>query len=107
MMPKPLLLLAALTLCCCITTLHASSRRGCICLRTTTVPIRRSNIETVVVNAVSGQCRHIEIIVTTRNGRKVCVDPAAKWFKDFFSTLEKVGCVSGRARSCVHRQLLR
>nr|XP_046241848.1 C-X-C motif chemokine 10 [Scatophagus argus] len=88
-MTKPLLLLAALTLCCCITALHAFPRQGCRCLDTRSAPVLVRVIEKIEVIPISGRCRQTEIIITRKNGSKVCVDPQAKWFKSLFSNLQK------------------
>nr|XP_020450786.1 C-X-C motif chemokine 13 isoform X2 [Monopterus albus] len=87
MMPKPLLILAVLTLCCCITTLNAFSRPGCQCLRATRSRIR--NIKQIVVIPISGLCRQPEIIVIRKNGSKICVDPQAPWLNNLLTNLPK------------------
>ncbi|XP_070689651.1 C-X-C motif chemokine 10-like isoform X2 [Pempheris klunzingeri] len=105
MTTKPLLLLlAALTLCCCITSLQAYPR-ACLCLRTTSTPIRPQAIEKIEVIPISGKCRRIEIIVTRRNGSRVCVTPTAKWVIMLLSRLQRTACIKGRAFPCVGHQL--
>uniref|UniRef100_A0A4W6CPW4 Chemokine interleukin-8-like domain-containing protein n=1 Tax=Lates calcarifer TaxID=8187 RepID=A0A4W6CPW4_LATCA len=90
MMPKPLLLLAALTLCCCIATLHASPRNGwCSCIRMVPRVIPRGAIKKIEVMPISGRCRRTEIIVTRRDGYRVCVDPKAKWINDMLTSLPR------------------
>ncbi|XP_073322264.1 alveolar macrophage chemotactic factor [Pagrus major] len=93
MMMKPLLLLAALTLC--IGTLHAFPRRQtCLCIGTikNSVPLRV--IKKVEVFPVSGHCRHAEVILTRKNGSKVCVDPEAEWFNKLMSTVKEGNAMS-------------
>ncbi|XP_022609503.1 C-X-C motif chemokine 13 isoform X2 [Seriola dumerili] len=104
MMPKPLLLLAALTLCCCIMTIHGSPR--CKCIQTSSKKIPLKAIIKIEVLPISGQCRWTEIIVTMKKGFKVCIDPSVPWINQLLTNLQKKGCVKGRARSCVHHQLL-
>ncbi|XP_051277721.1 interleukin-8 [Dicentrarchus labrax] len=89
MTTKPLLLLAALTLFCYISTLHAFPRSGCSCIRTTsnTIPLRV--IKKIEVIPISGHCRWIEIIITRRNGSKVCVSPTASWVIDYIRDFQK------------------
>ncbi|XP_023270091.1 C-X-C motif chemokine 13 isoform X1 [Seriola lalandi dorsalis] len=87
MMPKPLLLLAALTLCCCIMTIHASPR--CKCIRTSSKIISLKAIMKIEVLPISGQCRWTEIIVTRKNGMKVCIDPSTPWIKQLLTNLQK------------------
>ncbi|GAA6223731.1 C-X-C motif chemokine 13 isoform X1 [Lates japonicus] len=90
MMPKPLLFLAALTLCCCIATLHASPRNGwCSCIRTVPRVIPRGAIKKIEVMPISGRCRRTEIIVTRKDGYRVCVDPKAKWINDMLTSLPR------------------
>ncbi|XP_045891658.1 interleukin-8-like [Micropterus dolomieu] len=87
MTTKPLLL-AALALCCCIATLHASPRQWCRCIRTSSSPINRRVIQKIEVIPISGQCRQTEIIITRRNGSKVCVKPNEKWIIDLLCNLQ-------------------
>ncbi|XP_071340075.1 interleukin-8 [Trachinotus anak] len=89
MMPKPLLVLAALTLCCCITTLHASSRSGCKCIRTTSQAIPLQAIKKIEVLPITGRCRYTEIIVTVKNNFRVCVEPSVTWINRVLSNLQK------------------
>ncbi|XP_034451330.1 alveolar macrophage chemotactic factor [Hippoglossus hippoglossus] len=89
MLQKPLLLLAALTLCCCITSLHAFRRRGCHCIRTTTEEVPAKCIKKIEVFAVSGQCRRTEILITRKNGYKVCVDPEVDWVLSLLQKLQR------------------
>ncbi|XP_040010501.1 growth-regulated alpha protein [Xiphias gladius] len=89
MMPKPLLLLAAVTLCCCITTLHAIPRRGCRCMRTTSQGIPVRAIRKIEVIPISGHCRQTEIIITRKNNHKVCINPEAKWVNELLRNLQK------------------
>ncbi|XP_070820503.1 C-X-C motif chemokine 10 [Chaetodon trifascialis] len=89
MMTKPLLLLAALTLCCCIATLHAAPRQGCLCIRTTSNHVALRVIEKIEVFPISGRCRRTEIIITRRNGSKICVNPEANWVKNLLSNFQR------------------
>ncbi|XP_054466540.1 C-X-C motif chemokine 11-1 [Anoplopoma fimbria] len=88
MTTKPLLLLAALTLCCCISSLHAFSQGRCICIRTISTPVPFKTIKKVEIIPVSGGCRRTEIIITRRNGSKLCVNPKKKWVIDLLSQLQ-------------------
>ncbi|KAK5870720.1 hypothetical protein PBY51_003644 [Eleginops maclovinus] len=90
MTTKPLLLLSALMLCCCIASLHAFPRERCLCIRTTPSPIRVGVIRRIEVIPISGLCRRIEIIVTRKNGSKVCVNPAADWVNRLISNLQRL-----------------
>nr|XP_040025439.1 C-X-C motif chemokine 13-like [Gasterosteus aculeatus aculeatus] len=74
-----LLLLLAVTLCCCVARLHAFPTRGCRCIRTTSDPVPTRVIRRIEVVPVSGLCRRTEIIVTRRNGSKLCVNPDEAW----------------------------
>ncbi|KAF1389609.1 hypothetical protein PFLUV_G00075220 [Perca fluviatilis] len=78
MTTKPLLLLAALTFCFCIASLHAR----CICIQTISTVIPYRAIKKIEVIPISGNCRRTEIIVTTRKGSRVCVDPTVQWVND-------------------------
>ncbi|XP_026177127.1 C-X-C motif chemokine 9 [Mastacembelus armatus] len=89
MTPKPVLLLAVLTLCCCIASLHASPKPGCNCLRTTNSVIPFQAIRKIEGFPISGQCRRTEIIITLRSGTPVCVNPDAKWVKTLLNNLRK------------------
>ncbi|XP_045891655.1 interleukin-8 isoform X1 [Micropterus dolomieu] len=93
MTTKPLLL-AALALCCCIATLHASPRQWCRCIRTTSSPINRRVIQKIEVIPISGQCRQTEIIVTKKNGSKVCVKPNEKWINVLLTELQTRNLIS-------------
>uniref|UniRef100_A0A3Q4MWP1 C-X-C motif chemokine 10-like n=1 Tax=Neolamprologus brichardi TaxID=32507 RepID=A0A3Q4MWP1_NEOBR len=76
-MNKPLLLLVALTFCCCF------ALNTCRCRRTVANPIPPRAVKKIEVTPASGHCPRTEIIVTVRNGNKICVDPEAKWFPVF------------------------
>ncbi|XP_068577203.1 interleukin-8 isoform X2 [Cebidichthys violaceus] len=106
MTTKPLLLLAALTLCCCIASLHALPTQGCRCIRTSPIPVPFRAISKLEMIAISGHCRRTEIIVTRRNGSKVCVKPEEEWVNILLSKLQKKRCIKGSASSCVGHQLL-
>ncbi|XP_069578729.1 interleukin-8 isoform X2 [Brachyistius frenatus] len=105
-MNKPLLLLTLLTLSSCIASLHAFTRMGCRCKGTISHPVPPSVIKKIEVTPASGHCRWTEIIVTRRNGSKICINPEAKWLPELFSILQKRNCVRAGATSCVHHQLL-
>ncbi|XP_076586687.1 growth-regulated alpha protein [Chaetodon auriga] len=94
MMTKPLLLLVALTLCCCIATLHAVPMAGCLCIRTTSNPVALRVIEKIEVRPISGRCRRTEIIITRKNGSKICVNPKAVWVKELLSNLQRINATS-------------
>ncbi|XP_019959755.2 C-X-C motif chemokine 10 isoform X1 [Paralichthys olivaceus] len=103
---KPLLVLAALTLCCCIDTLHAFRQRGCHCIRTTPdkVPVRF--IKKLEVIPISGQCRRTEIIITKRNGYKLCVAPEEKWIKDLLGYLQSSPELTKVRPQCLNHPLV-
>uniref|UniRef100_A0A3Q3GXY3 Interleukin-8-like n=1 Tax=Labrus bergylta TaxID=56723 RepID=A0A3Q3GXY3_9LABR len=61
--------------------LGSSPGSGCFCIRTTSAPIPVRVISRIEVIPASGHCRQIEIIVTRKNGSKVCADPNGKWGK--------------------------
>ncbi|XP_069578728.1 C-X-C motif chemokine 13 isoform X1 [Brachyistius frenatus] len=88
-MNKPLLLLTLLTLSSCIASLHAFTRMGCRCKGTISHPVPPSVIKKIEVTPASGHCRWTEIIVTRRNGSKICINPEAKWLPELFSILQK------------------
>ncbi|XP_020514806.1 interleukin-8 [Labrus bergylta] len=75
-----LIVMTTLTLCF-IVGLQASPGSGCFCIRTTSAPIPVRVISRIEVIPASGHCRQIEIIVTRKNGSKVCADPNGKWGK--------------------------
>ncbi|XP_029295149.1 C-X-C motif chemokine 13 [Cottoperca gobio] len=87
MMTKPLLLLAALMLCCCIASLQALPKERCLCIRRTDTPMPGRVIRRIEVIPISGYCRRAEIIVTRRDGSKVCVNPKADWINVLLSNL--------------------
>ncbi|KAK9522083.1 hypothetical protein VZT92_018573 [Zoarces viviparus] len=95
MTTKPLLLLAALTLCCCIASLHALPSQGCRCLRTITTQVPFRVIKKLEVIPISGHCRRTEIIITRRNGSKVCVKPGMQWVNALLSNLQNKNENSG------------
>ncbi|XP_031161088.1 interleukin-8 [Sander lucioperca] len=78
MTTKPLLLLAALTFCFCITSLHAR----CTCIQTLSTPVPFRAIKKIEVIPISGHCRRTEIIITRRNGSRVCINPNVQWVND-------------------------
>ncbi|XP_034535018.1 C-X-C motif chemokine 10-like [Notolabrus celidotus] len=88
MTTKPRLLLCALTFCC-ILGLQAYSTQGCNCINTIPGPISPRVIQKVEVIPVSGRCRWLEIIVTTRRGKKICLDPKGIWVNNLFSNLQR------------------
>uniref|UniRef100_A0A8C2XBR1 Chemokine interleukin-8-like domain-containing protein n=1 Tax=Cyclopterus lumpus TaxID=8103 RepID=A0A8C2XBR1_CYCLU len=83
-----LLLLVTLTLCG-ITSLHALPRPGCVCIRTRSSRVPLGVVRRIQLIPVSGLCRRTEVIVTRRNGSKVCVDPKEKWVNELLSNLAK------------------
>ncbi|XP_060895335.1 C-X-C motif chemokine 10 [Labrus mixtus] len=83
-----LIVMTTLTLCF-IVGLQASPRSGCFCIRTTPAFIPVRIIDKIEVIPVSGHCRRTEIIVTRRNGSKVCADLNSKWGKAVSRTLLK------------------
>ncbi|XP_031726441.1 interleukin-8 [Anarrhichthys ocellatus] len=89
MTTKPLLLLAALTLCCCIASLHALPTQGCRCIRSIYSQVPLKVIKKLELIPISGHCRRTEIIITRRNGSKVCVKPEEKWVNSLLSNLQK------------------
>ncbi|KAK2838088.1 hypothetical protein Q5P01_015300 [Channa striata] len=88
-MAKPLLVLAALTLFCCIASMDAAPRRGCRCIRYNTAPVRKNMVEKVEIFPISGNCRRAEMIITGKNGFKVCVKADQKWVPEWLNALEK------------------
>ncbi|XP_012720777.2 C-X-C motif chemokine 10 isoform X1 [Fundulus heteroclitus] len=106
-MNKAVILLVALTLYCCIPELHASSRSGCRCLRSTSYRVAPSTIAKVEVTPPSGRCRHAERVIIRKNGSKVCISPNAEWFPEFLSKLDQMGCRKAGASSCIRRHLVR
>ncbi|KAI9537088.1 hypothetical protein NQZ68_028217 [Dissostichus eleginoides] len=95
MMTKAALLLSALTLCCCIASLQAFPSERCKCIRTISSPMPVRVIKRIEVIPISGLCRRTEIIVTRRNGSKVCVNPAANWVNVLISNLQSQDGNSG------------
>uniref|UniRef100_A0A3Q3E3G3 C-X-C motif chemokine 10-like n=1 Tax=Labrus bergylta TaxID=56723 RepID=A0A3Q3E3G3_9LABR len=67
----------------------ASPSSGCFCIRTTLSSIPVRVIDKIEVIPVSGYCRWTEVIVTKKNGSKVCADPNGKWAKSILHTLLK------------------
>ncbi|XP_060889992.1 interleukin-8-like [Labrus mixtus] len=78
------------TLCFCIVSLQASPRSGCLCIRTTSSYIPVRVIDRIEVIPVTGYCRWTEVIVTRKNGSKVCADPNGKWAEAVLHTLLKI-----------------
>ncbi|KAF6733666.1 Interleukin-8 [Oryzias melastigma] len=79
-----------LILCCFyITSLHAFSRGGCICLKVTPFPVPARLVKKVEVIPPTGRCRKTEIIITRRRGGPLCADPKAKWLQDLLSTFRQ------------------
>ncbi|TWW60840.1 C-X-C motif chemokine 10 [Takifugu flavidus] len=89
MMVKPPTLLVVMTLCCCLVT--ADAFFGCHCLRTIRKPIPLNVIEKIEMLPISGHCRRPEIILTRKNGSKICIDPNQKWLKDLLNKMQKEG----------------
>ncbi|XP_078808503.1 C-X-C motif chemokine 11 [Oryzias latipes] len=87
-MKKAVLLL--LILCCfCITSLHAFSRGGCICLRVSRSAVPAKAVSKVEMIPPNGRCRKTEIIITRKNNVRVCAVPQAKWVQDLLRTLNQ------------------
>ncbi|XP_030579576.1 C-X-C motif chemokine 13-like [Archocentrus centrarchus] len=85
-MNRPLLLLAALTFCCF---LHGFHINACRCKSTTLRQVPPQMVRKIEVTPLSGHCRRTEIIITTRTGNKICINPEAKWFPGLLNTLQK------------------
>ncbi|XP_071368628.1 interleukin-8-like [Centroberyx affinis] len=91
-MPTKPLLLAALTLCC-VLVLHvvpSMSELRCRCRQTSATPIPRRSIKKLELMPAGGHCRQVEIIVTKRNGKVVCVDPKPRWIKAFLRSFPEM-----------------
>ncbi|XP_070761169.1 C-X-C motif chemokine 10 [Enoplosus armatus] len=93
MTTKPLLLVA-LTVCCCIATLHAFDINRCRCIRTTSSPVAVRVIKKIEVIPISGYCRRTQIIITRKNGTKVCVNPNVTWINNLLSNLQNKNVTS-------------
>ncbi|KAM9392401.1 alveolar macrophage chemotactic factor [Pholidichthys leucotaenia] len=88
------LVLLLTALCCCFTALHAFSWHGCRCLKTSSTQIPAQAVKKIEVTPASGHCRKTEILITRRNGLRVCIPPEAPWFPQLLSSLQKENVTS-------------
>uniref|UniRef100_A0A8C5IKE5 Chemokine interleukin-8-like domain-containing protein n=1 Tax=Junco hyemalis TaxID=40217 RepID=A0A8C5IKE5_JUNHY len=61
--------------------LEKTDERGsqCQCISTHSKFIPPKTIQDVRLSQRGPHCKHVEIIATLRDGREVCVEPAAPW----------------------------
>ncbi|XP_072920088.1 interleukin-8-like [Hemitrygon akajei] len=60
----------------------------CKCIRTTSAVIHPKLIKSLRYIPSGAHCEAIEIIITLKNRKKVCVDPGAKWLHVLIATRE-------------------
>ncbi|KAJ8263037.1 hypothetical protein COCON_G00154940 [Conger conger] len=80
MTPRPRFLFIALAVC--FSALYVCPTEGfagvnCRCLRTSGSSINPRQVKQLQIIPLGAQCRHIEILITLRNGWTVCLDPKA------------------------------
>ncbi|XP_056140193.1 C-X-C motif chemokine 10 [Lampris incognitus] len=95
-MSSGVLPLQAAVVLCCIITLHAFSMDGfapglrCHCRKTTSHQIPAHLFKKLEVIPPGAQCRRTEIIITKKNGSKVCVNPEENWISEIINRLKKL-----------------
>ncbi|XP_017307333.1 alveolar macrophage chemotactic factor [Ictalurus punctatus] len=84
-MPLRANLLLAVTALCCFATVFAFPMEGftmdhqCHCLSTTNDYINSRWFQRIEILPAGSHCRKIEIIITLKDKKTVCVDPEANW----------------------------
>nr|XP_020660874.1 interleukin-8-like [Pogona vitticeps] len=88
---KHLVFFWALCLACHITVANIFEpvHLGCKCLRVTSQFIRLAKYERVEIFPAGLACKKMEIIITLKDGAKVCVSPTARWVQNLLRMLHE------------------
>ncbi|XP_072351839.1 uncharacterized protein [Scyliorhinus torazame] len=68
-------------------TIRSRVQSRCQCDDHTSHPINPHRMKDIEIFPIGSRCSRVEVIITLKDGRKVCVDPEARWVKKFFKTL--------------------
>ncbi|KAF4074359.1 hypothetical protein AMELA_G00238520 [Ameiurus melas] len=94
-MPRRAKLLLAVTALCCFATVFAFPMEGftmdhqCRCLSTTNSYINSRWFQRIEILPAGPHCRNIEIIITLKDKKTVCVDPEADWVQKLINKVIK------------------
>ncbi|KAK2901659.1 hypothetical protein Q8A73_011405 [Channa argus] len=69
--------------------MDASPRVGCHCIGYSRIVVRKAMVQKVEIFPISGNCRRAEVIITRKNGSKVCVKPEQKWIPELLNEVNK------------------
>ncbi|XP_036454763.1 interleukin-8 [Colossoma macropomum] len=94
MMLSARLLLAATALCCFATTLATSmdgfaTGHKCRCLITTSRQIPTRLFKRIEILPPGPNCGNIEILITTKDNRVLCVSPDAPWINNVIDRISQ------------------
>uniref|UniRef100_A0A8C6U0V3 Chemokine interleukin-8-like domain-containing protein n=1 Tax=Neogobius melanostomus TaxID=47308 RepID=A0A8C6U0V3_9GOBI len=64
-------------------------RLGCRCVGTSPQKLKPNSVRKIEVFPVCGTCRRMEIRITLKRGRVVCVDPNKEWVQQLLLDVQK------------------
>ncbi|XP_077087443.1 alveolar macrophage chemotactic factor [Siphateles boraxobius] len=84
------LLLAAIAVCCFTTHMAFpmdgfANNNKCQCLATTSAVIPPRLFQKIEILPAGAHCRKIEILITKKDNKTVCINPEARWIKNIIS----------------------
>ncbi|XP_026572931.1 interleukin-8-like [Pseudonaja textilis] len=84
--------LSVLLIACHLTgaTIFDPLNLSCKCVKVTSTFIRPVKYAKVEIFPGGVACRKMEIIITLKSNRKVCIDPKASWVNSLLNMMEKV-----------------
>ncbi|XP_006025782.1 interleukin-8-like [Alligator sinensis] len=87
--PTAILLLALLVICHSVNAgiLETNTRLACKCIMIRSQYIHPKVYQSVEIFPPGSACRRTEVIITLKNGNKVCVDPEIRWVKKTLKAL--------------------
>ncbi|XP_020782629.1 C-X-C motif chemokine 10 [Boleophthalmus pectinirostris] len=74
----------------CVACLHAIPTLGCKCIRTTDTCVSVNTVREIQVIPVSGFCRRTVVRIIRKNGRVVCVNPAAPCVHELIEQVQRL-----------------
>ncbi|XP_056092882.1 alveolar macrophage chemotactic factor [Rhinichthys klamathensis goyatoka] len=84
------LLLAAIAVCCFTTHMAFpmdgfATNKKCQCLATTSAVIPPRLFQKIEILPPGAHCRKIEILITKKDNKTVCINPEARWINNIIS----------------------
>ncbi|XP_072351840.1 interleukin-8-like [Scyliorhinus torazame] len=71
----------------CTLTIRSRVEPRCQCINYVSEPINPCRMKDIEILPISPHCSQVEVIITLKDGTKVCVDPEASWVKPMIDRL--------------------